>query len=292
MNLEGVSSFAGAVFGGDGGQDNNIGGFSSWSSGAGDILGDIFGSGGGGAGNILGSVGSVIGGATGLIGSVQNGIAFFGHADEMDTDDALMGGAATGLQVGSTFGPYGAAIGGVVGGIAGGIASLFGSDKSPEHRERDAVRDFLRENTPLGQNLEFVGFVGDGKVGTISLDGKHHQVDNSSGVLAQATGLTNVLAQALAGGNDRLKCEVSAMMLNAISGAEDFQEALQSVRSLMTAMGTDPEQLANTMIALYEQGAFSKEQLAEHLAYLDILASHAPGPDGIMSEVPQQLVGA
>lgn len=227
--------------------------------------------------------GSIAGSITGIgqgIGAIAQGIGFFENADDMKPEDAAIGGATAGASIGTAVLPgWGTAIGGLVGGVVGAIKSLFGGGKkSKEHRERIAVRDWLRQNTPLGPNLQFQGFVGNGQVGVISLDGKSHKVDNSTGVLAQATGLTDVLATVLTGGNPRLTAEVSAMFLNAISGATVFSEALASVRSLMSQMNLTPEALARHMVAQYGKGMMTPEKLQEHLAYIDILAGNKPGP--------------
>ena len=82
----------------------------------------------------------------------------------------------------------------------------------------------------------------------------------------------------IVGGNERLKCEVSAMMLNAISGARDIHEALASLRSLAQQMGLTPDAIAQRLVGMYQQGAISETQLKEHLAYLDVLAGYAPPP--------------
>lgn len=214
---------------------------------------------------------------TGAVSSVTGAIDVIENADKMKPADAALSGAQAGAGIGSWFGGWGAAIGGAVGAAVGFFKSVFGH-KDPHKEERKAVRAALAQNTSLGPNLEFEGFVGNGQRGVISLHGKNHKVDNSGGVLAQATGLTNVLATAIAPGNSRLQSEVSAMFLNAISGAQNFSEALASVQSLTERMGMTPDALAQRMVEIYKAGAMSKDQLAEHLAYIDILAGIAPGP--------------
>lgn len=215
--------------------------------------------------SLLGTVGDAA-------GSITNAIGVFQNAENQKPVDAAVAGAQAGASVGSLFGGWGAAIGGVVGAAAGFFTSLFGG-KDPKKEERKAMRAALAQ-TSLGKNLEFQGYVSNGQLGVISLHGKHHKVDNSSGVLAMATGLTNVIATALTPNNPRLQSEVSAMFLNAIRGATNFTEATESVRSLMKGIGLSPEKLAQGMVEFYKAGLFSKEQLSEHLTNLDILAGN------------------
>ena len=215
----------------------------------------------------------------GFATSVVQGINFLSNADKMETGAAAMQGVQVGAGIGAYFGGVGAVIGGVVGGVAGAVASLFGGD-SKEHQERTALRDWMRQNTTLGPNLEFQGYAGNGQLGMLSLDGKDHTVDNSQGLLAEATGLTDLLAQSMVGDNDRLKCEFSAMMLNSLKGCQNFEEARQTVMSLMQNMGLTPEAVAERMVSLYQNGVIDKAALTEHLTYLDMLVGNLPGPNG------------
>ena len=223
------------------------------------------------------SFGALLGDLGTAVNQVSGAVQFFEQAGQMQPGNALATGAQYGAALGSWFGPVGSLVGGVIGGVGGLLKSIFGR-KDKKKEERKAVRKFLAEQTPLGPNLEFQGYVGQGQLGTISLHGKSHKVDNSQGVLAQATGMTNLLATLLAGKNERLTQEVSAMFLNAISGARTFSEALYSVRALATGMGLTPDKIAQNIIGMYQQGALSETQVREHLAYLDILAGNAPGP--------------
>ncbi len=211
--------------------------------------------------------GNVVGGAIAVAQTVQGVDNFVDNVGSMKPTDAALQGATLGATIGSIIPGIGTAIGGVIGAIGGALASVFGR-KDPHKEERKAVRNYLGANTALGPQLEFQGFVAPGQTGVISLHGKSHKVDNSSGVLAQATGMSNLLAYAIAGKNERLMSEVSAMFLNAIAGAGNIEEATASLRSLATSMGMTGEKIYGVIAALSQDGTFDA---AETKFYVDTL---------------------
>lgn len=235
------------------------------------------------------ALGGLLGGGASIgniLNMINSGVDFIENVDDMEPVDAAVQGSTYGSTIGSVFGGVGSVVGGIVGAIGGAVASLFGGGtKDPAHQTRNDLRSYLGQHTALGENLEFEGYIAPGEVGTLSLHGNDYNVDNSTGVLAAATGITNLLSYAIVGGNKELLSknphlmeQFSGIMLNTISGADDYNEALSSLRDLATKMGFTPESLAERTVQLYQQGVFDKQELKFYLDNVAILSGMVPPP--------------
>ena len=157
----------------------------------------------------------------------------------------------------------------------GSARNAVGSPGQPA-RPLDNVLQML-QNTPLGRHLTFPSFVGEGRLGDASLIGQPTTVDNATGVLAAATGLTDVLATVLTGSDPALTPQLSAIFLNAISGCATNEEALASVRSLADALGVTPQKMQDALVGLMQSGKITKEEFGKHMMYLEMLVGQPAG---------------
>ena len=159
---------------------------------------------------------------------------------------------------------------------------LFGSKKSPEQRERDQVRDALRQ-TGLGPNLEF-----NGVQGNIRFDygtGQLANIDQSDPLAREAVSLTMGLAQVVTNGKERLAEDMNAIFANAVLGqglrhevprTETREDLVENTRRLMEAVGLSPRDAARRMATLWTEGRVTTDELRVTLRALGEIEGRRP----------------
>lgn len=136
-----------------------------------------------------------------------------------------------------------------------------------EGENRNAILEWLGENTGLGESETFAG-VG----GPITLDMNAYNVDSNS-LAGQAVGLVQGLADVITGGDDKLGSDLAGIFANAVSAGEDFNDVMVNTLSLMDTLGFSAEDAKNQLTQLFLDGEVSLDEFAAGVQGLNVLAT-------------------
>lgn len=162
-------------------------------------------------------------------------------------------------------------------------ADAFGSGKDPDQKRRDALRDRLREETGLGEDLSFLGATGQ----RLSLS--EFNVDFSREFADQAVALTQGLGD-IFGGGGKLGDDLTGMFANAILEGENFNQILLNAQSLMTALGISADDAKQSLLQSFYDGKISLEEFGAGLQSINTLTQEGlPGVADVAGAV--ELIG-
>jgi hypothetical protein len=141
-----------------------------------------------------------------------------------------------------------------------GLGGLFGSKGDPERLAREGL--FGGEN---GLPTSFRGVRGN-----INIDPSQYNV--GGGLAGESVGLVQGLADVVSGGNDKLGDDLAGIFANAVSEANNFNEAMVNTLSLMDEIGINAEDAKNELTRLFLDGQVSLEEFGAGLESFNVLA--------------------
>lgn len=188
------------------------------------------------------------------------------------------GGAVVGGIIGSFVGPLGTAAGAAIGSAIGKFAgSLIGGTANPDELRRRAIRGRLQE-TGLGEGLNFRS-----TRGVRSLFDSDFNVDFANNQLAASiipavTGLGTLFGGGGKGGDD-----LTGILANAASEADNLSDAMFNVISIFDQMGISAEDAKNQLTQSFLAGELTLEEFGRSLQSINELSQDllVPGTGGI-----------
>lgn len=226
-----------------------------------------------GAGQAAGSsiFSGIFGSGASALGISGLGSAFgAGAAGELlpGAAGAAGGGAYGAASFGASLGPALPYVGAAALIAAGGYFGLdalgvFDGGKDPDQRRRDSIRDRLR-GTGLGDDLILRGIRGNIDIG-------RSDFNLGGGLAGESVGLVSGLGS-LFGGDETGRNQLTAMFANAVSDAENFNEALIQTQSLMQQLGVNAEQAKNELSQLFLDGEIGLEEYQRGMESLNLAA--------------------
>lgn len=223
------------------------------------------------------SVSSQVFGAVGAAYGAYKVLANWGNSDPVSgaingfTAGAYLGGAIGG-------GPFGAAVGGVIGGAVGLIGSFFSkSGKSKDQRARDQVRSLLQQSGVINSkwqvalaNGDLYDIGKDGKAELSNTDGtvrRAYDVDFGNPLAGQTVAMLQPLSFIITGGDPKLSNDFTGYFTNAaLSNAKNIEDARKNALAIFKAMNVDAQKVAQTIVALAEQGRISEDTARAYLS--------------------------
>lgn len=109
-----------------------------------------------------------------------------------------------------------------------------------------------------------------GVKGTSTLNSNNYNLD-PSGFGSVAGGLASPLASSIAGGDGKLKDDLTAIFANATKEADNYNEVLINTQALMSSLGIDAEEAKNQLTSLFLDGKVGLDEYNAGIDNLNIL---------------------
>ncbi len=235
--------------------------------------------------SLLGSASGIASKALGAVGAAYSLYSLFNDFGKSSPVVSAMHGATVGAYVGTMVGgPVGTVVGGAVGLVGGAVLGLFSKGKHPERIARDDMRSGLQNIGFLDKNNSVkladgssYSFASEGKEDLASLDGTTrtgYQIDFNNPLSSQAIGWLEPLANAITGGNQKLRTDLVGYMTNAVtSNAKSSEELKANVMAIYEQAQIPLEDLVNLNAELFKQGLIDENRFEAYMNGIDTLVS-------------------